>query len=984
MSPQIKPIQLIKANRLFEHISDSEFNLTVNKQSLLSVKEGDIIFRMGDSADQIFLILEGEIKVKQTIENDVPRIFLKNKNDFLGEKEFLENKSRSSSAVADKDCMLYVLNRKEINDLVSRNRKIWSNLNGESPIVDFSEDTNYNRADSTYEDFKKTRDEIREIMGLSGFEDPTQNPEDLLSIDSDSAKLDDTEPTPIDESENKKRNDTLNFLKHTTLKFSETEGINGKSKSSIEKTKDEFELVTPHLSVPQEEPEVSPSSFEQAEEIIAGEFNIEEPTSKPADETEVPKLNLNFIDEAFKESSEETKFDFGSIGRDTSERSAESSTDELKTTTEKFSWDFTPSSEQDENQSESENAEHKSEVVSVPSAELNEEVFSTEEKIEQEELEEKFSWDFSPSSEESDEKISFEDKVKLPVNFDDALPNTDQFSWNFKQTQSEETQLDITQKEKPEILEENFSWDFSSSEETEIAEEKKEQPETNFKFDEKTVQPEETFKFDDFTSHQSETEGIEEDEEPDDEILSEKETEKVKLNLDAFEKEEEFSGSGFAGLNIPDEAGESKFQFDTETPFFKEKNFLEKKKTYDTIEREKAGEVQNQRTLTADQLNLLISCTHSVNSNFKIDEVLRSIIDAATTLARADRGTLYIVDNEKNEIWSKIVRGDNIEEIRLKVGVGLAGWVAQTGETINIEDAATDNRFNPEYDKISGYKTKSMICFPIKNKVGMVVGVLQLINSLRGQFTEIDEDFLEALSVHAALALEKAELFEQTLKTDRLSSLGKVANFIIGDIKKPILTIKHFTEHIKKKSITPDVRQVLDMIIQQTNGVINLIQTTLSYSEGKTILRSKVQSLNKVIDEILEQLAEYVELRNVKLFRKYDKDVFVNVDRRELYQAVYQITKNACDALPNGGKFFISTKASETEVEIILKDEGLGIPPSILERIFEPFMSHGKKNGVGLGLCIAEKIVKEHEGRIIVESELGEGTEVKILLPLKK
>lgn len=1017
MPPQIKPIELIKANRLFEHLSESELKLTFNKPDLITVKEGEIIFRLGEAADQIYLILDGEVKVKQTIPNDVPRIFLKNKNDFLGEKEFLENTSRNSSAVADKNCLLYILRRKEINEMVSRNRKVWSNLQGESPVVNFDNDEaqQSSSADTSYEDYKKTRDEIREIMGLSGFEDPFENPEDLIVKEMGPA--DTKTEIQVEEENSNHTKDRLHFLKHTTIKFSETRDLNGRSQSKAENGSGSFKPVVPQHLPKDDEPEIEETNKEEIEDssninlpqhdaTIAGvddfSFNKENLTEEIKEESpaETPRLNLNFMNELPQISDEENKFNFGSLGTDTNEIEI----DERKQTTEKFSWDFTQSSEDASAAEKFDDSKEESRENSAwnftPSSELENKKLETNDEFDLERertneksplhftrdlqedisepkdlkvkfnlpiLDENLSWNFN--SDEAPETLP-QDKIKIPVSFEDAIPEKEKFSWNFDSEKDNQTEAEApsvkdaaAKEEDAETGEEKLSWDFSTSDEA-----PDESPKINFDFDKIEIPS---------------ARAVEDENE--DEILAEKEPEKVKLNLDLLSKnEDEFTGAGFETLNIPNIADEVKFNFDSETPFFKEKNISEKRETFEEIAKLNEALPQNQRTLSAEQLNLLISTTHSVNSTFKIDEVLRSIIDAATTLARADRGTLYIVDHEKKEIWSKIVRGDNIEEIRLNIGVGLAGWVAQTGETINIDDVSVDKRFNPEYDKLSGYQTRSMLCFPIKNKVGMVVGVLQLINSLAGKFTEIDEDFLEALSVNAALALEKAELFEQTLKTDRLTSLGKVSNFIIGDIKKPILTIKHFAEHIKKKNITPDVRQVLDMIIQQTNGVINLVQTALSYSEGKTILRSKVQSLNKVMDEILEQLAEYVELRSVKLFKKYDKDVFVNVDRRELYQAVYQITKNACDALPNGGNFYLSTKISGAKAEILMKDDGLGIPPSILPRVFEPFMSHGKKNGVGLGLCIAEKIVKEHEGEIQIDSVLGEGAEVKILLPIIK
>lgn len=386
--------------------------------------------------------------------------------------------------------------------------------------------------------------------------------------------------------------------------------------------------------------------------------------------------------------------------------------------------------------------------------------------------------------------------------------------------------------------------------------------------------------------------------------------------------------------------------------------------------------------LTVEQLHKIIEAAQKVNSNINLDDVLFSIVDAATDLTRADRGTLYVVDKEKNELWSKVLIGNDIQEIRMSIGEGIAGWVAQTGEVINLDDVTKDSRFNPEYDRTTGYYTKTMICFPIKNKHNEIIGVIQLLNSKRGEFSHLDEEILKALTINVALAIENANLIQQLLKNDRLSSLGKMANFIIQDIKKPILTIKQYVEHIKKKNVTPDIRMVLDMLMEQAESIADLVTTTISYSEGKVFLQTHQLSINKTLDEIIAMLAEFVETRNAKIFKKYDEDVIVNVDKKELYQCMLQITKNACDAMSNGGNIYFTTKRNDNSIEISIKDNGLGIPESIKDRIFEPFMSQGKKQGIGLGLSIAEKIVKDHGGSIRVESDLGEGAEFIISLPI--
>lgn len=385
--------------------------------------------------------------------------------------------------------------------------------------------------------------------------------------------------------------------------------------------------------------------------------------------------------------------------------------------------------------------------------------------------------------------------------------------------------------------------------------------------------------------------------------------------------------------------------------------------------------------LTGEQLRHIIQAAHIVNSNIKLDDVLNSIVEAARNLTEAERGTLYIVDRDRGELWSKIIDGKGITEIRLKIGEGIAGWVAENKQTVNIKDAKSDPRFASRIDHMSGYETRNMLCFPIVNKSDEVIGVLQLLNGRPGKFTKLDEQFLSALSIHAALALENAELVEKLLQTERITSLGKMANFLIQDIKKPVLVSKRYAEHLKTKQLTPDVAQVVDMLIEQLNHVTDLVQTTSSYSEGKTVLQSVICKINETLDEVLTKLQSNVILRKCEIVRQYDKDSLVKLDRKEFYQCCFHIIRNACDAMPDGGKIFITTKLERNSVEISFRDTGLGIPDSIKDKIFEPFMSHGKKEGTGLGLSITKKIVEDHGGTIYVESDLGEGATFTITLP---
>ena len=393
-------------------------------------------------------------------------------------------------------------------------------------------------------------------------------------------------------------------------------------------------------------------------------------------------------------------------------------------------------------------------------------------------------------------------------------------------------------------------------------------------------------------------------------------------------------------------------------------------------------EVQIEQVMNTDELQMIIKAAELVNSNIRVDEVLKNIIDVATDLTGADRGTLYLVDKEKNELWSLITMGDEMREIHLKIGEGLAGFVAKSGETVNIKDVQKDYRFRSETDRASGYTTRNMICFPIKNNKNQIIGVLQLLNSSKGEFNKRDEEFLAALSIHSAMALQNAELVEKLLQTERVHSLGKMANFLIQDIKKPILVSKRYAEHLRSKQLPADTAQIVNMLLEQLGQVADLVQSTSSYSEGKTILRTINVSLNNTLAEYASRVEQSIESRNCKIVTETDKDVTVKLDVKEFFQCYTHIVKNACDAMPDGGIVHVSTKREDKKVRIYFKDSGLGIPEGFKEKIFEPFMTHGKKEGTGLGLSITRKVVEAHNGTIDVESPVDNGATFIITLPI--
>ncbi len=144
----------------------------------------------------------------------------------------------------------------------------------------------------------------------------------------------------------------------------------------------------------------------------------------------------------------------------------------------------------------------------------------------------------------------------------------------------------------------------------------------------------------------------------------------------------------------------------------------------------------------------------------ELDALLALIMEKTTALMEADRSTLYLLTEDGQHLWSKVVQGGEAVEIRLSVGEGVAGWVAQTREVTNIPDAYADQRFQPAFDLKSGYRTRSILSVPMLGALGVLVGVLQVLNKHDGPFTAADEDLMTALASQAAIAIENARLYQ--------------------------------------------------------------------------------------------------------------------------------------------------------------------------------------------------------------------------------
>ena len=213
-------------------------------------------------------------------------------------------------------------------------------------------------------------------------------------------------------------------------------------------------------------------------------------------------------------------------------------------------------------------------------------------------------------------------------------------------------------------------------------------------------------------------------------------------------------------------------------------------------------------------VELLLDVSHKMAAFDTLDEVLNSLVEMTTAELDAERGSLFLNDPDTNELYSRVAQGNIRREIRLLNTSGIAGSVFTTGESLIIEDAYSDPRFNRSVDEQTGFVTKSILCVPIRTVKGQIIGVAQSLNKKKGNFTRSDLSLLEAMTTQGTLALQGAQFIER-MKAIRNQEMEFV------DI------VSEVTADIKLGSL-------LQKVMGEATRMLNAERSTLFLNDEKT------------------------------------------------------------------------------------------------------------------------------------------------------
>jgi signal transduction histidine kinase len=416
------------------------------------------------------------------------------------------------------------------------------------------------------------------------------------------------------------------------------------------------------------------------------------------------------------------------------------------------------------------------------------------------------------------------------------------------------------------------------------------------------------------------------------------------------------------------------------------------------------GQLYDGLRTNLDRLFRLMKVGAAISSELDLDALLRIISQTTSHVLQAERSTVFLVDRARGELWSRVAEGLDRQEIRIPLSAGIAGMVASTGTPVRISDAHADPRFNPEVDKKTGYHTRNILCAPMRNPRGQVIGVFQVLNKRGGDFTVVDEQLLGSLSSQAAVAIANAQLYEEVQEAyARLQTLDRMKsdflNAISHELRTPLAPILGYTEILLSGgmgALPPASVRGVQAIDESAKRLLRLIESLLAFvrlDHGGVALNREPVDLASLLLRVAETFQARVAERKQSLHVDCGEDLSpVLADPQELVMALAHLVDNATKFTPTGGTITLRAKPVTTEdgkpaVDVTVGDTGIGISPDLHGKIFERFFQVDSSptrqfGGVGIGLAVVKQIIEAHGSRVRVESEPDRGSTFGFSLPV--
>ena len=394
-------------------------------------------------------------------------------------------------------------------------------------------------------------------------------------------------------------------------------------------------------------------------------------------------------------------------------------------------------------------------------------------------------------------------------------------------------------------------------------------------------------------------------------------------------------------------------------------------------------------------LQVMYRTALAVSHTLDIDQLLSRIMQLIFEWVEADRGCIMLLDPESKQLAPKVRRdrhrsdpSDSGGDERMNISQTILDYVLQNKEGVLTSDAREDQRWDTAAS-ILQQGVREAICVPMQGRYDVVGAIYidtltpahKVIANTPRRFREEHLKLMVAIGHQAALAVEDTMYYSAMVQAERLAAVGQTIAMLSHHIKNILQGIRGGSYLIEMGLGDHDeevVRKGWNIVEKNQNKISTMVMDMLSFSKEREPDLAPAQ-LNDVVADVVELMQVRAAELNVLLNWKPDGQMPVfQFDSDAIHRAALNVVTNAIDACeerPNG-KVDVSTRflADENLVQVIVEDNGVGISAEQLPKIFQVFVSDKGTRGTGLGLPVSQKIVKEHGGRIMVDSEMGRGS----------
>jgi signal transduction histidine kinase len=393
-----------------------------------------------------------------------------------------------------------------------------------------------------------------------------------------------------------------------------------------------------------------------------------------------------------------------------------------------------------------------------------------------------------------------------------------------------------------------------------------------------------------------------------------------------------------------------------------------------------------------EELGLLNQIGREFSSTLDLGSIISRVMGRVKEVLCCEASSVILYDEVKDSLVFYAASGAGAHEITglaIPHGKGIAGWVYQEGKPLIVDDAVTDKRFYSGIDRITGVKTRSLICVPIR-KDSHMLGVLEGINRQRGPFDQKDLAMLIAISQLAAISIENSKIhgnLERSNSELRVLNreMEEFVHFVSHDLQTPLASIEGYANLIRiemgdllRKNAA--LLEYLQRIEKNCRNTLQFVRRLLEYGRLK-YSKIRIDEFNplSVLHDVLVLIGEEVEARNTKiLFPKrmpsirYDRHLFHHI----LLNLLQNCLKHAHDT-PAGLVIEVGMEEDEYIYRFYVRDNGPGLSRDEQRKIFNIYERRegsSLSNGYGIGLAFVKKAVQLLEGSVWVQSRKGEGT----------